>query len=151
MPETEIVQSESNNKAKLPDIIDDTPELSREDLFIRYLMLEGNVKQAALKAGYSNTYANSTIIYKFNSPRFIDKVRKAYNGNSVQLLSKLSLINTKVIERCVEDVDNVPKFERTLKHIRQSGGVEAQDHTGNQPMIQVANIKNLLLNVHDDR
>ena len=147
MPNTEIVPYKPNQEA---EILDEQPELPREDKFVNALMVYDSITEAGIAAGYSKSYAETHLRSKLKQPKFIEKVRKAYNGQSIALLSKLSQINIKVVETCLNDIDCVPKFERTLKHVRQSAGVEAPDDHHNTPMIQVENIQNLLVQVHND-
>ena len=129
---------------------DNPPEVTREDLFIGYLYSGLSRKEAALEAGYSESYSTKAISNKFKSQRFITKLQEAYKGTSIANLPRIAKIHDMVIDDCLLSAANVPKHANTLKSIKQSAGVERVDHEYQSPMVNVQNIQNILLNVHTD-
>ena len=144
MTQTQIVQLEPNQEA-LPSKVD------REELFISNLATCKTIKDAGIKAGYSESYSSTNLCDKFKKPDFIKKIRTFYNGYSAALLPKILHAESKVVDIVLADPEKISKFRHTLKEIKQSTGILKPDDDVRKPMIQVANIKNLLLNVHDDR
>ena len=164
MPDTEIIQSEPNEAAI-------TPRDELEDRFIDNLRIYIDPREAARKAGYSETYAYNIRTNKLKNPKFIKKIKEHYNGYSSALLpailnieSSVTLLSNDMLNDALTEADPdikedkiskalavYTKTEHTRKQIKQSTGILSPDDDVRKPMIQVANIKNLLLNVHDDR
>ena len=133
---------------KNPENLPDTPK-DREQVFIENLATAKSVSEAGRIAGYSEAYIKGDFYKKFNSKRFIQRVRDHYNGFSYTLLPKIAQAESKVVDLILEDPEKLPKFERTLKQIKQATGILKPEEQPGQPMISVQNIQNILLNVHD--
>ena len=133
---------------ELPTLPDDMP-LSEK--LLRCLPYFDNVKQAALAAGYSEKSANSSIYTLIKRPKFQARLREYYNGQTVALLPKLFAIDNNVVDRCLKDVDCVPKFKDTLKQIKQSAGVLSPDQGPGSTVINVSGVREFMLQLTAER
>lgn len=145
MTETALITKEET----LPDTAE--KELDQDDLLIEELIRHRKWPQAGIAAGYSETYSKHGLkYYKLKQPSFIKKLQERYNGFSNFLLFDIADIEKTIVEKCLENVDNVPKFRHTLKEIKQSAGVLKQDlEHGSQPVISIKNVRNLMLKAHE--
>ena len=107
------------------------------------------MKEAGIKAGYSLSYCEGDIYKKFESERFLTKLRKQYNGNAHALLPKILRAESKVVDLILEDPTTLPKYRHTLKEIKQTAGLLQPDDAPKAPVIKIGNVKNLLLNAHE--
>ena len=96
---------------------------SKQDLFIEYLSTCETVKEAALAAGYSESYATKTIYSRMKSHKFADRIRERYNGHAVTLLPKLANIDTAIINHLADNPLDAPKYKDTQQRILQVAGV----------------------------
>ena len=129
----------------------DQQELTREDKFIRNLSLYPTVSEAAIQAGYSQSYATSNLYQRLRKESFQRKIREFYKGSVSTLLPKIAQIESKVVTACLADVDKVPKFQHTLKQIKQSSGVLSQDTGQAQPTIQIESVRQLMIQIHESK
>ena len=105
---------------------------SREDAFISNLFLGLTVKDAGMLAGYSDTYSQSTIHYKFNDPTFQAKLRDyAYAHNASSIPKVVNLYNRTIDILAKEvangDLDNMAKLKHIPTQILQIGKVLSPD------------------------
>ena len=119
---------------------------TREEELIRLLASEKSWHQAALKAGYSEGYANQIRAKKLASERFRTRLINAYKGNSLSLLPIIGKIDENVVEKCLNDTDEVVKFDKVLKRILQNAGALAGDQAPMQPTIAIKEVRNLQIN-----
>ena len=85
---------------------------NREERFIENLALGFNIREAGLKAGYTQSYCNGTLPRKLNSPNFIKKIQQYADSfpEYRQTLAKLRLakvfhIEEKILDRALQDTD----------------------------------------------
>ena len=121
----------------------ETQEQSREEIFIRNLSICKSVKEAAILAGYSESYADGPLYLKIKKESFQNKVREFYKGTSVAILPRISLVEQNVVKACLEDVGKVPKLAAMLKQIKQAAGVLAQE-APSAPTINIQELKVLI-------
>jgi len=99
----------------------------REQLFIEALSQCKTVKEAGLKAGYSESYSIAHVHDKFKDPKFLDRVKQYYNGHATVLLPKIIGAEAKAVELVLQDPELLPKYRHTLKELKQSAGVLSPD------------------------
>lgn len=93
-------------------------ELSREVNFINKLFLGLGVTQAALSAGYTESYAKTGVFQKFQSPKFQNKIREMAKGRTVAGLPRVMDIYAKSLKKIKEDINNGDLESLSkLKHI----------------------------------
>ena len=119
---------------------------SREDTFIRLLFQGLPLKESALQAGYSESFAVSNVYSKFNNPRFQDKIRQyAIANNSLFIPKVCNLYNKtlKVLEQEVEqgNIDNMGKSKHITTQILQIGKILSPDI--HQNVINLVNIESM--------
>jgi hypothetical protein len=78
-----------------------------EDKFIEYLFLYRDPREAALKAGYSKSTSDNVKYTKLKDPRFLSKVRKAYNGNVTLKLPDIFQSEANSIEKSNEMANKI--------------------------------------------
>jgi hypothetical protein len=123
-------------------------DLSREDLFIRLLAVYENQGEAALAAGYSESYSKTSISEKFKSKTFLAKLKSYYNNSTYSLLPKIAKVESDVVQLVVDNPEDISKYRHTIKEIKQSAGILRADEEQRQSLVSVKNIQNILLNVH---
>jgi len=129
------------------DVTDDP----REARLIEYLSIYTDPRKAALKAGYSQSYAYNVTSTKLKSPRFISKLKAHYNGRTTALLPAILNVESKAVQYCMENPQELPKFRHTLKEIKQTAGVLAPDITANTPTVQINGVQNLMLQIQAEK
>ena len=105
---------------------------------------------AAINSGYSEKTSRNIKALVQQSPRFIQAMRKRYNGKTAIQLHEIGLIEDKVIQTCLDDVENVPKYKHTLKEIKQSAGVLAPEQTSGSGTININSVQNLMVKLNDE-
>jgi len=130
------------NGALTPEVIPDAV-VDREQLFINNLATHANQREAAIAAGYSPTYAATSISLKFKSERFMAKLRDYYKGNAALLLPKIMATEAKVVDLVYDDPGELPKHRQTLKELKQSASVLSSDQGQVQPVLHITSIRNL--------
>ena len=123
----------------------------RESKFIEYLSIYTNPVTAAKKAGYSDTYSLNISCNKLKSQRFLNKLKAHYNGRAAALLPALQKVESKAVQYCMENPQELPKFRHTLKEIKQTAGVLAPDITTNTPTVQINGVQNLMLQIQAEK
>ena len=129
----------SNNNNDIKDIIpkpktEDLPTAeTREEKFIRNLWLYPTAKEAALKAGYSEYTASSTIYVKMKTERFRNKIREYAIDNDLMALPKIGYIEDRIIDYLMENPLEASKHKHILKQKKQVAGVLGNDQPRPQP------------------
>jgi hypothetical protein len=145
---------ELNSTANDDNLPDPFQAPNREDLFIQYLFMLGNTTEAAMKAGYSATYAYTAIRKRFKDVKFLDKIREyARTHELVDSIPKILKIENKCLTYLETQADpsEIPKFAAILKQKKQIAGLLQQDTTPTAPTINIKEVRNLMLNVsHND-
>jgi hypothetical protein len=125
-----------------------TEPIDRESAFLRNLFIEPNVLQAAIKAGYSEGYANGPLYNRLKTPKFQAKLREYATTHelidSVPLILKLEHNALKWLDGRPEEL---PKFASILKQKKQIAGLLSQDVAPAQATISIGQVSNLMLNV----
>lgn len=111
--------------------------LSKEEKLIRNLSIYKSPQKAAREAGYSESFASSTVYVKIKKPSFQKKIRDFYNGLAAFQLPIISQIERKALEHLIDNVGDVPKFSNTLKQIKQSAGVLTPDNVSHITLINI--------------
>jgi len=133
--------------ADMPTLPDTMP---REERFIECLSYFKDERVAALHAGYSETTAGNIRNWKLNDPKFIAKLRTRYNGSAAMLLPRILAVESKAVELVNDDPTLLPKFRHTLKELKQSAGVLQPDAEAGQPVIQITNIRSMVLQMQEE-
>ena len=142
-----------------------------EDKFIELLFKYRSPREAAIEAGYSETYARSIKSNKLKNPKFLQKIKDHYNGNATLILpdifqseSKSISLSNKIVsqlETSINDTDDIDqkveltnkalsilaKSSHTRKELKQTAGVLAQDGA---PQINVVNIDKIQALIHNN-
>jgi hypothetical protein len=122
--------------------------IDRETAFLRNLFIEPNVLQAAIKAGYSEGYANGPLYNRLKTPKFQAKLREYATTHelidSVPLILKLEHNALKWLQ---DKPEELPKFASILKQKKQIAGLLSQDTAPAQATISIGQVANLMLNV----
>jgi hypothetical protein len=127
-------------------------ERPQEDLFIDNLKKYRNPKDAALAAGYSESYSQDIIYKKFRSERFLRKVCERYGVvESVLRLPQISQIRGSIYDIVTKDPMQEPKYKHIFKQDLQIAGVLASDAAPVQPAINIEAVQNLMLQNHNKK
>ena len=93
------------------------------------------LKQAALKAGYSEQTAGNIKSKIRLSPKWAVAVKQAYLNNNITQLHTIMNIEEDILQLCANNVEEVPKFKDTIKQIKQQAGVLQADADYNKPSL----------------
>jgi len=145
-----------------------------EDIFIEYLDLYRDPTTAALKAGYSQTYAENIRYTKLQSPKFLSKLKSKYNGNSTWMLPLIHQIESKQINLALkqanryeskaelsEDIEEqseltdkalsyLAKPARTNTEIKKQTGVLATEGQTTVNLVNIESIQAVIQQKHED-
>ena len=122
--------------------------LDREDTFIRNLFIEPSVSQAALKAGYPESTANSWIYSRLRNPKLQEKIREyARTHELVNSVPTILRLEENALKYLADKPDQLPKFSAILKQKKQIAGLLAADSQPAQAMISIQSVANLMLQV----
>jgi phage terminase small subunit len=138
--------TDSNAALSITDTLPTPPD--REQEFIKNLFLEPNPYQAAIKAGYSESYSVSTLYTRLKNPKFQERIREYARShelvNSVPLIMRLE---NKALKYLEDKPQELPKFASILKQKKQIAGLLSQDVAPQQAMISIGHVANMMLNV----
>ena len=118
---------------------------SREDKFLEYICIGLPMEEAALKAGYSQSYSKTSIRLKFNNPNFLSKLAAAVEDFpdqrkilAKQQLKKVSRIDDKILDKALtnDDVLLHTNVSKTVDRIYRLTGL-LQDDSKSVALIQV--------------
>ena len=123
-------------------------KLDKDEELIQYVDKYGSWENAALMLGYSESYSKRIKSYRLQSEKFVSKLIKYYNGRAVSLLPKIMGVESQVVNMLLKDPSLLPKFRHSLKEIKQTAGVLAQEHEAKAPMINIKELRNLSLQIH---
>ncbi len=124
---------------------------NREQLFIEALSQCKTVTDAGRKAGYSEGYCTGELCRKLRNPKFMDKVKKYYNGATVAMLPKILAAESKVVQMVLDEPDQFPKFRQTIKELKQTAGVLQPDQSGTHQIINIDSVQNFMAKVTTER
>lgn len=146
---------DSNDELMVAEASNNLPETaeSKEDRFIRLLPLCDSISDAALKAGYSKSFATSGIYLKLKKPCMQKKLRDFYIENAHLSIPKLSKIQNKILDY-LDTGDNfkeLPKFHHTQRQLLQVAGLLGQDEAPRQPVINIKDIRQLSIQVQQKK
>jgi hypothetical protein len=134
---------------------DNLPESTpdREDLLIRNLFLCKTPREAAKKAGYSDSYTESGLIYRrLKSPKMQEKIRRYAIANELLNIPAILDLERGAIKYLQDKPQELPKFAAILKQKKQIAGLLQQDVVPTAPTINIKEVRNLMLNVsHNER
>jgi hypothetical protein len=145
-----------------------------ESKFIDNLFIYKSPKEAALRAGYSESYAANIKSLKLRDPKFLARIKDQYNGNATLLLPEIfqseansvSLSNS-IIDSIKDAIDQAPDLETKIelsnkalnvlakaapvrKELKQTAGVLATEGQTTVNMVNIESIQALIANNHDD-
>ena len=143
MPDCALNIAPYDNIPRVPTVID-----NREDIFIQNLFICDSTLQAALKAGYSESYATGSLYAKIKHPKFQAKIREyAVTHELINSVPKIMHLESKALEYLQDKPDQLPKFASILKQKKQIAGLLSQDAAPAQAMISIGQVSNLMLQV----
>ena len=101
---------------------------TKEDAFLSLLFEGWPVKEAALKAGYSESTAISSIYSKFKTLAFQDKIRDYAVSHNARSIPKVCDLYTKTIDTLHKEVsngnlDNMAKLKHIPRQILEIGRI----------------------------
>ena len=163
----------------MKEIVESSAGLSQrdkelEDRFIENLFIYRKPEEAALAAGYSETYAKSIVSRKRKSQRFIQKLKSSYNGNAVLILpeifhseaSSIQLSNNIIhdLQHQIDNTDDInkkteltekslsilAKAASTRKELKQTAGVLAQEGQTTVNLVNIEKIQAISQQIHAD-
>ena len=119
----------------------------REQLLIQNMSMYPTIKEAAISAGYSESYATSNIYRLIKKPEFQNRLKQYYRVYNTALLPRILEAETRLIEKIVEDPEKLSKHHATIKQIKQAAGILEPDNTPKQPFINIRNLQELSLKI----
>lgn len=145
------------HKSNIPILPDQDPDSTaivkkdtREEQLVRNLFLGLDPKQAALKAGYSESFSDSSVYTKFKSKRFQDLIRDYAIANNVTEIPKVCnlyriAVNQMHKEAQSGDLSNLAKLRHIPRQILEIGRVLAPEaHTGNVTLVNIESLQAII-------
>ena len=124
-------------KTQLPKdlTVSDLPKL---DQFIYYQYKGHDNYQAAIAAGYADSTAK-TIMYKMNrTDKYRQKCQEYAISKNVELLPKVTQIDSQIIDLINADPNLYPKFKDVPRQVKQVAGILKDASPMLQPMVNIA-------------
>lgn len=121
---------------------------SREDIFIRNLFLVDTVKEAGLRAGYTESYCEGPLCQKLKNPKVQEKIKKVFletQSMNLPMIAKIYKSGLSHLSKA-ENITDYPKLSQIDKRILQLTGMLAQDFV-QAPTIRIGAVANLMLQV----
>ena len=158
-PEAEAVENQGPAERTPMDVVAMVEEAEKpetrtakrirmEGKLIRNLSLCKTLKEAALRAGYSASFADTAVYRKAKSLKFQQKVREFYLASDYLLLPKLARIDNQVMDHLDGKPDQVPKFTGFLRQKKETTKVLTPEQEDVAPTINIASVQNLMLQLH---
>jgi hypothetical protein len=124
---------------------------SREDIFIRNLFLCDTVKEAGLRAGYTESYCEGPLCQKLKNPKVQEKIKKVFLETQSMNLPMIAKIYKNGLEHISKpgNILDFAKLSQIDKRILQLTGMLAQD-SAPAPMISIGAVQNLMLQLGGD-
>ena len=135
----------------LPALQDPLPDipLDSESAFISNLFLYNSTTEAAIKAGYSESYATSAIRVRLKDPKFLNRIREyAQQHELVESVPQIMRLEQSALNYLRDKPQELPKFTGLLKQKKQIAGLLSQDVAPQQATISIGQVSNLMLNVN---
>ena len=110
-----------------------TEEPDREQLFIEHLATEPSIRQAGLKAGYSQGYCDSTLCRKLTNPKFQARLREHYKGLKHAQLPLINRIEAQAIDEYLEKPELAIKHPGLLKDLKTAAGIQQEEQKAEDP------------------
>ena len=132
--------------------VEDTEQLSREDMFVRNLFVCKSIKEAGLQAGYTESYCEGTLRYRLKNPKVQEKIKKAFLASQCMNLPKIAKIYQNGLDHLckAENIKDYPKLAGIDKRILQITGLLGQDSPHQAPTISIEKVGQMMLNVYQD-
>ena len=120
--------------------------IDREQLFIAALGEYPTIKEAGLKAGYSEAYCNADLCRKLKNPKFLSKLREFYKSQKHVQLPYINAIEKKALDRYYEDPELAIKNPGLLKDLKTAAGIQ-QEEPSRPTFINIKNLQELSLHI----
>ena len=155
---TKKIEDKSNENRGITELIPIIPKKddetlpvaeSMEDKFIRNLFLYESKYKAAIKAGYTENTAKSTIYTKLKSERFRDKIRSFTVANDLAEIPIIAHIERKILKAVNKDIKQYPKFKDVFRQKKQIAGILGDDTSPPPTTINIESIQKLQIMVGD--
>lgn len=133
-----------------PDSIAITKKDTREEAFIRALMITDSIPAAGIMAGYSESYSNTALYAKFKCPKFQAKLIEHFKSHCFSDLPTILKINKLGLNRIQKDLeDGNGDLASKLKHIpRQTLEITRllapETHAGNVTLVNIESLQAII-------
>lgn len=129
----------------------------RQNKFIGNLFAGMNIRQAALKAGYSKQTASKSIYTTLRSPRTQQKIREYAITHELTSLPDILKIEDKAIKQVLLQAEinpesiigNLSKLRHTLDSKKRIAGI-LSDQPAKSQTLNVTNIQHLMVEMQED-
>jgi hypothetical protein len=151
------------------DILNEVPRDAREERLIVNLFEGQTIKEAAIAAGYSRSFASSAISNKVRSPEF--KRKMLSHAAALKLLELPAVLQgeagvTNIFQKAVIDAQNetddevrkakedralkiLAKSRHTLKETKQIAGLLQPDFAPQGQVVNIQGVQNLMLQLQN--
>jgi len=123
----------------------------QEQLLIQNLSMYPTIKEAAINAGYSESYAKSNIYRLIKKPEFQSRLKHYYRVHNTALLPRILKAESKLVDIIHDDPEKLSKHHTTIKQIKQAAGILEPDEAPRQPFINIKNLQELSLKILQDK
>ena len=146
------IEKDNNQNTPEQGLLAELPKAeTREQKFIRNLFICSSIQEAGLKAGYSENTSKSTLYVKIRSPRFQQKVRDFVIANDLMTLPRIAKIEDKVLQHLEKHPLDLPKYKDTVRQKKQVAGLLNTDSQPSQPMANIKNIQQLMIQINNQK
>lgn len=144
-----------SNPNCLPVVVDPDKRIaidikdSREEKFVDLLFVCKSIREAALAAGYSETYSGTPIYQKFKSPSFQAKIINAFKTNcytDLPLVQKINHASLNAMHRDLEagNLDSVAKLKHIPRQILEITRLLQPEGVQGHTMVNIENLQMLV-------
>jgi len=120
---------------------------SKEDKLVRNLFLYETTYEAAIKAGYTENTAKSTIYTKIKKERFRNKIRDYAVANDLLEIPIIAHIERKILKAVNKNIKDYPKYKDVFKQKKKVAGILADDTAPVQQMITIQACEKVQINL----
>ena len=131
--------------------VDETSELSQDELFAIGMLTYNTVREAGEFAGYAVSTIDSGFLYrKAKSPKFLDLVRDIAKNYDVLNIPRLLRIEDKVLDHLDRNPLDINKYKEMIRQKKTIAGLLKQESDkGQNVFVDIKHIQNLMLKAHE--
>lgn len=135
---------------KLPAKKQNNQKLTKmQEDFISHLFTSKTTKEAARKAGYSNSTSDSAIYTMLHKPHIQAKIIQEYQSRNAGNIPVLAQIESKIFRQVLAKPSRYREYKEVFKQAKQHAGLLSDDHAPARQTIAIENIESVQVIMSD--